>query len=97
MNRLYTSVSTAKWLLENNVTSVGTTMTNHYGIPKEVKLLVGREDLSTRVFWEAENHDLVQSSYCVKTAQGMKNVLLLSTIYPLLGVTKEKTSFIQTI
>eukprot|EP00112_Aurelia_sp_Birch-Aquarium-sp1_P021632 Seg5874.3 transcript_id=Seg5874.3/GoldUCD/mRNA.D3Y31 product="hypothetical protein" protein_id=Seg5874.3/GoldUCD/D3Y31 len=89
MDRLYTAVSTSRWLLSKGITSVGTMMTNRVGIPDEAKNIKGRKANSTRIFWEQENGDLVLSSYCPSTAKGLKNVLLLATVQPILGVTKD--------
>jgi hypothetical protein len=46
--------------------------------------------LSTEIYWQ-DNGPLVLSSYVVKTASGKKNVLLLSTVPPILGKTKDDT------
>ena len=89
MDRLYTSISTTQWLLSKGITSIGTMMSNRIGIPDAAKDIKHREPYSTRIFWEVENAELVLSSYCPSTAKGIKNVLLLSTVQPLLGVTKD--------
>ena len=45
--------------------------------------------MSSKTFWEKENGHLVLSSYVVKTSTGKKNVLMLSTVQPLHGVTRD--------
>ena len=39
-DRLYTSITLANWLLERNITTVGTLKGNRKGVPEEVKKLV---------------------------------------------------------
>ena len=89
-DRLYTSISLAKWLLSNNITCVGTLQANRKGISMELKSTSGRQPLSYECFWENENKKLVLHSYVVKTkSTGLRNVLLLSSMQPLLGTTKD--------
>ena len=47
-----------------------------------------REVNSYEVYWKDDGKCNI-SSYVVKTSKGTKNVLLLSTVEPLLGVTKD--------
>lgn len=88
MDRLYTSIPIARWLLQRGITMVGTMQINRVGIPAEIKDVSQREPLSSEIYWE-ENGDLNISSYAVATSKGKKNVLILSTINPILGVTKD--------
>jgi len=89
-DRLYTSVSLAQWLLTHNITCVGTLQCNRRGIPSEVKDTKERELLSYQCFWESTQNQLVLHSYVVTTkSSGRRNVLLLSTVQPILGVTKD--------
>ena len=89
MDRLYTGIPIAKWLLQKNMTMIGTFQSNRTGIPPQIKDTKNREDLSTEIFWSDDNN-LVLSSYVVKTkSSGKKNVLLLSTMQPMLGITKD--------
>ena len=60
---------------------------NRKGIHDELKETKNRELLSSEIYWE-ENSPLSISSYVVKTAKGKKNVILLSTALPILGITK---------
>ena len=87
-DRLYTSLSIAIWLYERNITCVGTMQINRKGIPNEIKDFKHREPLSTEIYWQ-ENGPLSLSSYVVKTSTGKKNVLMLSTLNPILGTTKD--------
>ena len=87
MERLYMSISTAEWLLSKGITTVGTIMSNRIGLPDAAKITAGSW-YSTRVFWEADKGDINLSSYCVLSpSTGKGNVLILSTVQPLLGVT----------
>ena len=49
--------------------------------------LLNRELLSSEISWD-ENSSLLMSSYVVKTSKGKKNVILLFTAPPILGITK---------
>jgi hypothetical protein len=90
MDRLYTSVELLEWLLAKNITAVGTIMTNKKGVHEAIKTTNGRENNSYKVFWEKEKGKMSIHSYVVKTkSTGMKNVLVLSTLPPLLGTTKD--------
>ena len=88
MDRLYTSIPTARWLLSKNITMIRTMQHNRSGIPAEIKSTNDRENLSTNIYW-ADNGNLVLSSYVVSTKSARKNVLLLATTKPLLGVTRD--------
>ena len=87
MDRLYTSTTTTKWLLNKNITMIGTMQYNRSGIPKEIKSVDDWEDLLCRVHWA--NNDINFLSYVVKTKSGRRDVLLLSTMRPSLAVTKD--------
>ena len=91
---LYTSIPLCKWLLEHQITSIGTLKTNRRGIPDEFTSLEGREGFSYKVLWEVPNKKLVLHSYVFKNkSSGLCNVLMLSTVQPLLGVTKDDKKF----
>ena len=63
---------------------------NQNGIPMELKNTSGRQPLSYEWFWENENKKLVLYSYVVKNkSTSLRNVLLLSSMLPLLGTTKD--------
>ena len=63
---------------------------NQKGIPMELNSTSGRQPLSYECFWENENKKLVlYFSYVVKTTStSLRNVLLLSSMQPLLETTK---------
>lgn len=89
MDRLYTSIATARWLLEKNITCVGTLMSNRIGIPGDIKTTKDRATLSSKMYWEKESGDLVITSYVVNTSKGKKNILILSTTKPLRCITRD--------
>ena len=67
---------------------MGTIQTSRVGIPSKIKELSSRELLSNDVYWE-ENGKTILGSYVVKTYKGKKNFLMLSTMEPMLRVTKD--------
>ena len=89
MDRLYTSINLAQWLLQKRMTCIGTMQQNRVGIPEGLKKTNDRELLSTRQLWEKTKSDLVLTSYVVSSSKGKKNVLVLSTTKPLQGVTRD--------
>ena len=100
MDRLYTSFLIANWLLQRKITMVGTLQANRVGIPPEIKKVDNREVLSSEVYWQ-EDGPTYLTSYVVKTSKGKKNVLMLSTVRPILGITKvddkQKASYYQIV
>ena len=46
MDRLYTSMSIAKWLRDQSITVIGTLMTNRTDIPDEIKVVHHRNILA---------------------------------------------------
>ena len=92
--RFYTSTEIANWLLEKNVTCVGTIKGNCQVIG-DLKSLVNRESPSTKVYWAKDNTTLNVTSYVVNTkSSGKRNILVLSILNPILGFINmmEKTS-----
>ena len=90
MDRLYTSILLANWLLGRKITCVGTLNHNHQGIPTGLKNTPEREEFSVTCHYESVKTDPCLLSYTVKTkSSGKKNVLLLSTIRPLNGITRD--------
>ena len=88
MDRLYTSVAIARWLLEKDITTIGILQSNRRGIPPEIKDISTREILSTETYWEQDG-DLSLSSYVVRSSSGKKNILVPTTMRPLFGVTSD--------
>ena len=74
MDRLYSSFQIAYWLLQQNITMIGTLQSNRVGIPPEIKKMDHSELNSYEVYFPKK---------------GKKNVQLLSTVVPLLGTTKD--------
>ena len=84
-DRLYTTVPLAQWLLSHNITCVGTIQANRRGIPVEIKQLDNRKPLSYECFWETVDNKISLHSYAVNTkSSGKRNVLLLTTMQPIL-------------
>ena len=44
IDRLYTSIPIAEWLIEKGITVTGTIQTNRKGLPQEMKTTDGREE-----------------------------------------------------
>ena len=88
MDRLFTSFEIADWLSARNITMVGTFQKNCVGIPPELKVVKDKAELSNEIYWEVNGKCNI-SSYVVKTSKEKKAVLMLSTMEPLLGVTKD--------
>ena len=88
-DRFYTSTEILNWLLEKNVTCVSTIKGNCRGI-RDLKCLVNRESPSTKLYWDKDNTTLTVTSYVVNTKfPGKRNVLALSTLNPIFGLTKD--------
>ena len=63
---------------------------NRKGLPKEVKEIVkGREPYTTETWWESTDEYVTLTSYLTKTSKGLKNILVLATVPPLLGTDRE--------
>ena len=89
-DNLYTSVPLAQKLLERKITSVDTMRHNRKGLPKEIKSMEGREPKSSIVYWEKNHQKLTLTTYVVNTkSSGKKNIIVLSFMPPLLGLTKD--------
>jgi len=88
-DRLYTSITLARWLYEKNITCIGTIQSNRKGIPNEIKEVKDREPNSYEMLWEKSEKMLNLHSFVTKTkSSGKKNILLLSTMKPIMGVVK---------
>jgi len=89
-DRLYTSVPLAHWLLDRKITSVGTLQSNRKGVPNQIKQCNNREQNSYEIFWNQPDKNLNLHSYVVNTkSSGKRNVLILSTMMPIFGVSKD--------
>ena len=88
-DRLYTLIPMAQWLLDRGINSVGTLQSNQKGIPTEIKEIKDRETNPHEIYWEKDNGILNLHSHAVKIkSSGKRNILLLSTVPPLLVITK---------
>ena len=52
MDRLYSSLSVANWLLDKKITMDGTMQKNRVGIPASLNDVTNREINSTETYWE---------------------------------------------
>ena len=89
MDRLFTSFEVPDWLLKRNVTMIGTIMSNRVGIPPEIKPVTNREENSYLLFWRKDGLCNI-STYVPKTAKGKENVMVVSMVQSLIGVTKDE-------
>lgn len=88
MDRLYTSISKSNWLLTRNIISVGTLVFIPVGLPDEIKDARNRNEFENVMHWEQEEGNLALCAYTTKSkSKGKKNVLVLSTLRPLMGIT----------
>ena len=71
LDRLYTLIPLAKWLLEERITCIWTMQLNRKG--DELKETKNRELLSSEIYWD-ENSPLSISSYVVKTSKVKKKL-----------------------
>ena len=82
-DRLYTSLPLMNYLLEKDITAVGTLVSNRKGLPKEFVKTAGRKEFSCEILWNADDVRVILHSYVIKTkSTGLRNVLLLSTLEP---------------
>ena len=89
-DRLYASISLASWLLEQNITSVGTVNTTCIGIPDKLRTATDRDEFSATCHFESKEKSLCFNTYTVKTKlKGKKNILLLSTVRLMKKKTKD--------
>ena len=93
MDRLYTTYDLTKWLMTKSITTVGTLMSNRKEIPKEFVQIGERESPSYKLLFDVNTAGKITlHSYVVNTkSSGLRNVLLMSSFPPLLGLTKDET------
>ena len=90
MDHLHNKVEIANWLLEKNITNVGTVQKGRAGFPEEVFDTKNRDVLTKTCNFEKDKKDLCLSSYTVQTkSKCKKNVLILSTTRPMHSCTKD--------
>ena len=89
-DRLSLSIPLADWFLAKNITSGGMLAANRRGLPKEFIKTTEREEFSYKVLWPKDESYMSLHSYVVETkSTGKRNVLLLSTLKPLLALTRD--------
>ena len=75
LDRLYSSISIANWLLEKKITMIGTMMTNRHGIPDEIRMVRRGKVLAFPCITKQKKKDLALFSYVVITkSKGKKSV-----------------------
>ena len=90
IDRLYTSIELFEWLMSKDIYAIGTIHSSRKGIPPEIRIPDNREEKSYEIYWEKSHGKLCLNSYVTNTkSKSIKNVLLLSTVPPLLGLTKD--------
>ena len=86
----YCSIEVANWLLERNMTTVGTVLKNRVGIPPQVFDTKNCKLFSKTFHFEKEKKDLYLTSYTVQSkSKGKKNIVILATPSPLYCSTKD--------
>ena len=84
MDRLYTSISTLNWLF----ISVGALFSNRVGLPDELKDARNRNEFENSMPWKQKEDNLALCTTKSKF-KGEKNVLVLSTMRLLMGITRD--------
>ena len=88
MDRYFTGLPVAKYLLDNKITLVGTMRASRAGIPEKIKNTKTRVNLSTMYVFP-ENHYLLLLSYVVQKRSGKWKELVLSTMHNDVKITKD--------
>ena len=89
MDRYFTSMTIAEYLLKKAITLVGTMRTDRIGIPAEMKEVKNRKSPSTLYAYNKDIKSLLVS-YVVKKKSGVRNVLVLSTMHKNALTTKDE-------
>ena len=89
MDRYFTSLPVAEYLLENDITVVGTLRSHRIGLPKELTTEVkDRDDLSVKYAF-TEDGNIMLISYVVKKKSGKRNILMLTTMHKSVKITRD--------
>ena len=65
-------------------------VSNRKGLPKEFVKTAGKKEFSYQILWNADDVRMTLHSYVVKTkSTGLRRVLLLSTLEPIIAVTQD--------
>ncbi len=87
LDRYFTSLTIADWLLEKDITITGTLRKDRIGLPRELKIEAGREPKST--MW-CYNGKKMLISYADKKKKGTKVVMALSTMHDEMRISKDE-------
>ena len=82
-------MSLAEWDLEKKFTIVGTMRHDRKGIPKELKSVNDREEMSVLYVYHEEK-DVMLVSYIDKEKWGKKNVIVITTMYDNVKVANDR-------
>ena len=78
------------WFLKNRITVVGTLVTKRIGLPDDLKKAKQRGQFESIMHWEKIEGDLSLCTYTTKyRSKEKKNVLVLSTMRPLMGIKRD--------
>ena len=86
MDRYFTSLPVAEYLLENDITVVGTLRSHRIGLPKELTEVKDRDDLSVKYAF-TEDGNIMLVSYVVKKKSGKRNILMLTAMHKSVKIT----------
>ena len=91
MDRYFTSLSIADWLLEKNITVIGTMKENRVGIPQELRSPNGREVKSTISMHNSNNgKKKMLISWVDQKKSGLKNIIMLTTMHGEVKVSRDE-------
>ena len=83
LDETHTNLPLFEWLLTKGVGAIGITSFNKMKIPHTIKKQ--SEKCNYEIFWEAENGEISLHSFDVQTKNGHQEVLLLTTLSPVIG------------
>ena len=76
--------------MKNEITVVGTLVTNRFGMSDDLKNANQQGEFESIMHWQKTKGDLSLCTYTTKSkSKGKKNVLVLSTMRPLTGITRD--------
>lgn len=90
IDRAYSQVTAIQAICKRfKVTIVGTICNNRKGLPVHFKNTTGREIGDYQVLWDTESNMNIHSEIVRKKSGKLINVLLISTMVPIIGLTKD--------
>ena len=89
MDHYFTSISLATWVLEKNITIVGTMNHDRKGITNELKPVADRVKRSVMHVYNTKGK-IMLVSYIDKKKNGKKNLIEFSTMYDNVKITKDQ-------